>query len=152
METGFSGTEILVLRRLLEEDALTLRQIAAKTGKSTGVLDQGMKKLIGKNILQKQWVNDTYKYTLHSLDAVSRWMAKDMQSKREAMQRKFQNFTAFLSSLEVSKGRPDLQFYEGSDGLKQAYSKLLEGGRELLHEFPTLVSAEQDELDRKSVV
>jgi hypothetical protein len=41
LDAGFSPTEILILRRLLEDDALTLREIAARSGKSTGVLDQG---------------------------------------------------------------------------------------------------------------
>ncbi|HVW66637.1 MAG TPA: hypothetical protein VHA78_02805 [Candidatus Peribacteraceae bacterium] len=37
-EAGFSGTEILILKKLLEEDALTLRELAAKTGKRTNTL------------------------------------------------------------------------------------------------------------------
>ena len=38
-EAGFSATEMLLLRKLVEEDSLTIRELASKTGKSTGVLD-----------------------------------------------------------------------------------------------------------------
>jgi DNA-binding MarR family transcriptional regulator len=47
-EAGFSATEMLIIRKLVEEDCLTLRELAGKTGKSTGVLDLAMKKLLQK--------------------------------------------------------------------------------------------------------
>ena len=46
LEAGFTSTEILVLRRLLVGESMTLREMASNTGKSTGVLDQAMKKLL----------------------------------------------------------------------------------------------------------
>jgi len=45
-EAGFSATEMLIVRQLLDHGATTLREIAVKTGKSTGVLDQAMRKLL----------------------------------------------------------------------------------------------------------
>lgn len=146
LESGFSSTEILVLRQLMEHNGLTLRELAAKTGKSTGVLDQATKKLLRRSILKKEWINESYKYTLDSLQAISRWIQKDTHEKQEQLDRKFQNFEAFISSLEVDQRKPDIQYFEGDDGLKRAYTKLLELGPETLHYFPVTCLAEDDPL------
>jgi hypothetical protein len=42
-EAGFTVLEVLILKRLLEEEALTVREIASKTGKSSGAIDQAMR-------------------------------------------------------------------------------------------------------------
>jgi predicted transcriptional regulator len=145
-EAGFSQTEILILKRLLDEDALTLREFAAKTGKSTGVLDQAMKKLLQKGIINKEYINDGYKFSLLSLDAVSKWMQNDMRQKRESLARRHQNFESFLATLKVDKHRPDMEYYDGEEGMEKAYRKLLEQSNELLHYMPVVCSIEDDPL------
>ena len=82
-EADFSSTELLVLKRLLQEDALTLREIAAKTGKSTGVLDMAVKKLMSKSIVTKEGINETTKYSIKSLEPILAWLEKDMEKKHE---------------------------------------------------------------------
>jgi predicted transcriptional regulator len=135
-DAKFSATEILVIRKLLEEDALTLRELATKTGKSTGVLDQALKKLIGKGIVHKQAINGGYKYIMASLKPILEWMEKDMKQKYELLERRHQNFEAFIASLTVDKARPEMQYFDGEDGIKRAYIKLLEQGKELLCYWP----------------
>jgi predicted transcriptional regulator len=144
VEAGFSSTEILVLKKILEEDAVTLRQLAAKTGKSTGVLDQALKKLVRRSIVTKEWINDSYKYTLISLQAIAAWMEQDMTAKQEMMKRRHQNFESFIKSIEVGKHRPDMQYFEGTEGIEQAYTNLLDHGKELLHFFPVVCAVEDD--------
>jgi predicted transcriptional regulator len=146
LEAGFSQTEILILKRLLEQDAMTLRELAAKTGKSTGVLDQAMKKLLRKSIVSKEWVNDGFKFTLISLESVSKWMGDDMRRKREELARRHQNFQTFLSTLELDKKRPEMQYYEGEEGIKQAYMRVLEEKTELLQHVPVAYTVEEDPL------
>ncbi len=147
MDAGFSGTEIVVLRKLLEEEGLTLRELASKTGKSTGVLDQATKKLVRKGIIAKQDFNGTSKFVLHSVSAISKWMAQDMQEKREMLSRKFKNFETFIATIEVDKKRPEIEFFDGIEGIHQAYQKLLTYGRkELLHFIPVQTTAEEDPL------
>lgn len=145
-EAEFSSTEILILKRLLEDDALTIRQMAAKTGKSTGLLDQAMKKLLRKEITAKEWINDGYKYTLVSLDAVAHWMGEDLRRKHELMLRKHQNFETFIANLKIDKQRPEFHYYDGLDGLAQAYRELLKNKGELLSFIPVFCSAEDDPL------
>lgn len=145
-EAGFTGTEILVLKKFLEEDGITVRQLAAKTGKSTGSIDQAIKKLLQKNILSKDWINDGYKYTLCSLDAIAEWLASDLRRKHEVMKRRHQNFESFLSTLKLEKKRPEIQYFYGLDGLAQAYRRLLEEKKEMLHFLPIFCSAEDDPL------
>jgi len=125
-DAGFTTTETLVLKHLLEEDGLTLRQLAAKTGRSTGVLDQAMKRLLQKTIATKEPINGTLKYTIHSLHSIQEWMEKDMRTKRELLQRRFQDFESFVASLTLDQTRPEMQHYEGLDGMQQAYQRLLE--------------------------
>lgn len=145
-EANFSSTEMLILRKLLEEDAVTLRELASKTGKSTGVLDIAMKKLLRKGIAQRTVINGTMRYCIDSLDSVAAWVKHDMEEKQREMKRKHQSFEYFIASLKVDKKRPDMQHFTGREGLEQAYSQLLESGKELLTVTPILYRAEDDPL------
>lgn len=135
-DAKFSTTEILVIRKLLEEDALTLRELATKTGKSTGVLDQAVKKLLGKGIVNKKAINDGFKFTMGSLRPILDWMEKDMEQKYDMLERRHQNFEAFIESLAIDKGRPEMQYFDGEEGIKRAYIKLLDPKQELLCYWP----------------
>ncbi|PIR54592.1 hypothetical protein COU75_00125 [Candidatus Peregrinibacteria bacterium CG10_big_fil_rev_8_21_14_0_10_42_8] len=147
LEAGFSATEVLVLKRLLEGEAMTLRELAAKTGKSTGVLDQATKKLSDKHIVVKESINGTPKCTLASLESIQQWMEKDMNDKKDVLHRKKQDFDAFLATIEHEKDRPEMQYFEGLDGLQKAFAKLLEkDSREWLHFVPALMREEDDPL------
>ncbi|MFA6039416.1 MAG: MarR family winged helix-turn-helix transcriptional regulator [Candidatus Peribacteraceae bacterium] len=145
-EAGFSVTELIVLKKLFEEDALTLRQIAAKTGKSTGVLDQAMKKLLRRNIITKEHINETIKYRLISVQAIAKWVEEDTRAKQEMLKRRHQNFEAFITSLKADKDRPAMQYFEGEEGMRKAYGKLLDHGTELLHYYPVVCAIEDDPL------
>lgn len=144
-DAGFSGTEIQVLRYLLEEDTMTLREIAHKTGKSTGVLDQSLKKLIRKGIIRRHEINSNPKYILSSFTAIGEWMQRDMQEKKAELKRRVENFESFLATIESDKNRPEMQFFEGEEGITQAYTALLSSGaKEFLHYFPVFQSIEDD--------
>jgi len=154
-EANFSSTEILVLKRLLQDDALTLRELSMKTGKSAGVLDQSLKKLGAKHIVSKEGINDTTKYSIKTLEAVLKWMEQDVQKKHQEQLRKHKDFETFVHSLTIDKKRPEMHYYNGDDGIMQAYRKLLElvpktpaaiGGKsgELLHYLPVRFTAEED--------
>lgn len=143
-EAGFSATEMLVLRKLVEEESLTIRELASKTGKSTGVLDQAMKKLMTKKIAQKNVINDQPRYSINSLDAVLRWVKNDMLERKSTLERRHENFESFIATLKLDKKRPDIEHFHGADGMKQAYLKLLESGQELLTVTPILHLTEED--------
>src|SRR3989338_1965283 len=145
-EAGFSGTEILLLKKLVEEDAMTLRGLATKTGKSTGVLDQAMKKLLVKGIAQRDMLNDQPKYSIHSLDTIIKWMERDMKKRHEQFDRRHKDFSSFVNSLKLDRHKPELEYLHGTDGIEQAYLKLLETGQELLTFTPILYKAEEDPL------
>jgi len=146
-EAGFSSTEMLVLKKLVEEDAMTLRELALKTGKSTGVLDQAMKKLLSKNIAKREIINDQPKYSIQSLDAIIRWMKEDARLRHENLERRNHDFESFVASLKMDRDRPDMEYFEGEEGLKKAYLKLLTlGAKEFLHYRPALMRDEDDPL------
>ena len=146
VEAGFSGTEILIIKNFVQEDAMTLRQLAAKTGKSTGVLDQAMKKLLKKGIIQKENVNGVPKFTLLSLDAIAQWMHQDTIQKRETLLRKYQNFEAFIATLTVDKARPEMEHFDGVEGIEKAYLSLLGKAKEMLAYMPVTSKEEDDPL------
>ena len=126
---------------------LTLRELASKTGKSTGVLDQATKKLIERKIVTKENVNNTTKYAISSLEAVSKWMQKDMEKRHAVLDRKRQDFEAFISTVEHESTRPDMEHFEGLAGIQQAFAKLLEKGeKEWLHFLPATMREEDDPL------
>ena len=145
-EAGFSGSEITIINKLVSEDALTIRELAAKTGKSTGVLDQAMKKLIKKGIVDKEIINEVPKYILHSLQSVLDLVKDDTKQKQQMIVRKFENFEAFIATLKKGKHRPEMEYFEGREGIKRAYMQLLDRGRLFLRYGPTLYTAEEDPL------
>ncbi|MDD5041020.1 MAG: hypothetical protein PHX87_01005 [Candidatus Peribacteraceae bacterium] len=146
-EAGFSATEITVVKKLLEGEALTLRELASKTGKSTGVLDAAAKKLIQRRIISRETVNDTPKMLLKSLDPILQWMRRDTEEKLEAMKSRARNFETFINSLKVENKRPEMEYFEGEEGVKKAYGKLLEQQvKEFLHYRPVTVREEEDPL------
>lgn len=136
LDTGFCATEILVLRKMLEHDHATIRELAVQTGKSTGVLDQAMKKLISKCIVQKECINGSPRYALHSIDSVSQWVQCDLKRKTDRETRRLRDFELFLSTLTMQKHRPQMEYYEGENGLQRAYMRLLEYGDEICRYLP----------------
>lgn len=146
VDAGFSGTEVLIVKKLLEEDALTLREIASKTGKSTGVLDQAMKKLMKKGIVARETINETPKYILQSLHTVLDWMKDDMANQQQMIIRKYENFESFISNVQKTKKRPEMEFFEGKEGMKRAYFELFKRGKVFLRYGPTLFVDEEDPL------
>lgn len=145
-DSGFSQTEIVILRRLMDEEGLGLRELAAKTGKSTGVFDQATKKLMSKGILIKREVNGFPKYVLHSMEAISHWMEEDLRLKRDMLTRKFQNFESFLQTLKVDKKHPEMKFFEGIEGLGQAYRSLAQKDQEIRAYIPVFSFPDDDPL------
>lgn len=143
-EAGFTSTEMFVLRRLVESDSLTIRELGGKSGKSTGVLDQAMKKLISKRIAEKNTINGQPRYSIHSLESIVKWVQKDMDEKKKILDRRHQNFESFIASLKVDKKRPDMEYFHGSEGIKKAYLTLLDTGEELLTQMPVVHLAEED--------
>ncbi len=146
LDAGFSGTEIVILQKLLENDSLTLRELAAKTGKSTGVLDQAMSKLLKKKIIHRQMVNDAPRYILQSLQTVLDWIRDDTELRQQMMIRKYQNFEAFLASLQKRKTRPEMEYFEGEEGIRRAYSQLLDRGKVFLSYGPVQSPDIEEEL------
>lgn len=147
LDAGFSSTEVLVLQRLMEHDALTLRELAGRTGRSTGVLDLAVKKLLQKGIIRKQFINAHIKLSIVSLESILQWMENDIKRKRELMARRHQNFETFIRSLEQDKKRPDIRFFDGLEGLAKAYRMLLICGRkEMLGYVPVFCAIEDHPL------
>lgn len=145
-EAGFSATEMLVLKKLVEEESLTVREMAAKTGKSTGVLDQSMKKLLQKGIAQKGTFNGQPRYSIKSLQSLIDWVKADMKERQKNLARKHENFEQYIASLTLDRKRPDVEYFRGDDGIRQAYERLIETGAEFLTIAPVLYSAEEDPL------
>ncbi len=145
-DAGFSPSELLILQRLIQEDAMTVRELASKTGKSIGALDQAIKKLLSKEIISREVINDQPKYTFATLQPIIKWMQEDMRRKQEQMERRHQNFESFVASLKLDKNRPEMNYFEGWDGLKKAYSLLLNTGDLMLEYDPAVYKAEEDPL------
>lgn len=126
---------------------MTLRELATKTGKSTGVLDQASKKLLSRQILIREKINGVPKYTVDSVDAIKRWVQKDSKTKRELISRKEQDFQKFIDSLEFDSSRPRMEYFEGSEGVQKAYMKLLDTQeKEMLQFMPMNLKEEEDPL------
>ena len=105
-ETGFSTTELLVLSHLLGGGSMTLRQLAAKTGKSTGVLDQATKKLLQRGILEREQVNEGSRFAVDSLNAIRTWLESEQRQQLERQRRRSENLEAILGTQSFCELRP----------------------------------------------
>lgn len=131
-EAGFSGTEIITLKKLLEENFLTVRELAAKTGKGIGTIDVALKKLMRRSIVSKENVNEQPRYKIIDPQAIITWTNKNMMEQREIMERKHQSFAQFMENITVEKNYPEMEHFSGEEGLRKAYDKLLANRQALL--------------------
>ncbi len=143
-EAGCSATEIILIQHMLNGEPTTLRALAQKTGKSTGVLDQAMKKLMQKGIIVRKQVNDAPKFVLKSLQTIVQWLHDETLRRREMLLRKYQTFEAFVTTMEHEQSRPEIHYYDGVDGIEQAYFGLLAHGKVWRHYMP-VADREQDD-------
>jgi len=144
-EAGFSSTEILMLKNACTEDIFTLRQMAAKTGKSTGVLDQAAKKLLQKGILRKEMINKKPQYTLSCPEAIGRCIKNHTTQKVNLLRRKEQDIDLFVESIEWQQSRPSMEYYKGFDGMKEAYREIFQQGANELLQYKPVYYKEEDE-------
>jgi len=134
---GLAATEILILRHMADSSAYTLRQLASRTGKSTGVLDQAVRKLVLRKIIHRTNMNGVPSYTLASPDAMTRWINEQSREELTMLRRKEQDIHNFFKSIQLQKQRPQLDFYEGVEGIQKAYRQLIqESSDEILGFLP----------------
>jgi hypothetical protein len=93
--------------------------------KSVGVIDVALKKLMSRNIVEKEHINENPKYTIVDPQAIVAWTKKHMAENVEAMQRKHQRFAQFMTTLSVEKHLPEIEHFAGVDGAIKAYERLL---------------------------
>lgn len=134
-EAGFTQTELLILRACIDGAPVSLRELAAQSKKSTGVLDQAMKKLMRRKIMVRKKVNGVPKFALASMDAVLQWIEEDVQQKTEGLLRRKQDFKSFVRALQQHDSKPKVEYFEGDEGIARAYNQLLENNSEELLQF-----------------
>ena len=134
---GLAATEILILRHMTDGSAYTLRHLASRTGKSTGVLDQAVRKLVLRRILHRTNINGVPSYALASPDAIAGWAREHARKELTMLRRKEQDIHHFFTSIHLQQQRPQLDFYDGLEGIQQAYRRLLqESSREIIGFLP----------------
>ncbi|MCK5020218.1 MAG: hypothetical protein KAS32_24480, partial [Candidatus Peribacteraceae bacterium] len=143
-EVGFSQTELLILRHSLGGKPQSLRELAILTGKSTGVLDQAMKKLLQRNIFKKETINNSVRFVLTSLEAIVQWVEEDVQKKTKSLIRKKDDFASFVQTIDANGSRPKVEYFDGEEGIKKAYMQLLDMGCKELMQFLPLTQKEED--------
>ncbi len=145
-DAHFTATEILVIRKMIEEKALSLRELGAKTGKSTGVLDQAVKKLLQKKVIKRELINGNPKFTLVSLESLEKWMALEVEKRKNELDRKQQDLAEYICSLETEDTRPNIQNFEGEIALRKAYKEIINAESELVTFLPSNFNDEEDPL------
>lgn len=125
-ESGFSGTEILVLRHLLAGYHCTVRELASKTGKSTGVVDQSIKKLLRKKLVQKQSVNGAPKYCLGSTKELSAYLQQSVGEHIQTLHRRAKDIGDYLRSVQVEHSQPTMEYFSGHKGMKTLIDRFIE--------------------------
>ncbi|MDB4978971.1 MAG: multi-sensor signal transduction histidine kinase [Candidatus Peribacteria bacterium] len=146
IESGLSRVDILVVKKLLETNQLTVRELASKTGKGTGSIDLSLKKLIRLGIVLKEKFNDQPRYTVLDPQALVVWTKKALKERGDLMNRRHQSFAQFIETLSSEKSLPAIEHFAGEDGIRKAYDRLLQNRTELLTYFdPAETSKEMAE-------
>src|SRR5207244_1368599 len=106
--------------KLLEENLLTMRELAIKTGKGNGVIDAALKKLIRRGIVVKEQINDYPKYRVIDPDSIIAWAKKNLKEYTDMMERKHESFTHFMKHLSVENNHPEIEHFSGKNGFMKA--------------------------------
>lgn len=131
IESGLTQTEMLVVKKLLEENRLTLRELASKTGKGNSAIDAALKKLIQRGIVNKEKVNDQPRYTVLDPQSIVSWAERTLEERAAMMKRRHQSFAQFIGSISAEKAHPAVEHYEGEEGIIRAFDRLLQCRTEL---------------------
>lgn len=131
-ESGLTPAEMLVVKKLLEENRLTLRELSTKTGKGNSAMDAALKKLIQRGIVSKEKVNDQPRYTVLDPQSIVAWAERTLEERADMMKRRHQSFAQFIGSLNTEKTHPAVEHYEGEEGITRAFDRLLQHRSELL--------------------
>ncbi len=144
-ELGFSTTELLIIRRLMEDANHTIRTLAKKTGKSTGVLSQAMKKLMDRGLVQHDMQNATQAYTLASATNICRYIAEIHTMKKDELERKEENFRRFIEQLTEKKPQEELLHFNART-IERALQIMLKDTQEICIYTPHLLCPESSSL------
>jgi HTH-type transcriptional regulator, sugar sensing transcriptional regulator len=128
---GLSEKEAAVYIAALELGRGTVSQISRKAGinRTTGydILSSlervGLVRISGKEPKQ-EYVAESPDNLLHILERKTESLNKELADIREASQR-ISGLVPFLRTLHKMEDRPQIKFYEGTDGLKQVYEDTL---------------------------
>jgi len=145
VESGFSVAEMLILTHLIEDGALTVRILSAKTGKSTGVIDRAIKKLKGRGLIRREVINGVPKYTVGTVSSIRQWMRNDALERKEMINRREHDFEIFLSSMKEELCRPELEHFEGESAIDDMYMQILVmslNQKEVMHYLPIACTGE----------
>lgn len=145
-ELGFSTTDIVVLRKLVEGESFTLRELAIRTGRSAGVLEQALRKLVQRRIVERISVNAHPCYRVSSLEALIQWIRVESKERRDAVERRQRDIERFVRTLRYERSLPDMRHYHGRDGIARAYADLadIHDAEELLTLAPSIDDPEHD--------
>lgn len=146
-EVGFTATEVIVLRHASDGGPFSIRQLATKVGKSTGALDQATKKLLSKGILKREIINSVPRYMLASADAIAFWVQGHTNETLSMLKRKENDVRLFFSSVTLNQDRPCMEYFDGEEGIKKAYQRILDAeSDEILILLPMTHKEEDDYL------
>ncbi len=124
LDIGFSDKEANVYLSLLELGKGTVSQIARKAGinRTTGydILDT----LIRRNLVSISGKEPKQEYVAESPDRLKKFIQRNIKKQQQSLE-KAAILIPQLKSVHNKKGRPQIKFYEGKEGLIQVYEDTL---------------------------
>jgi sugar-specific transcriptional regulator TrmB len=145
-ELGCNKTEITIINQLLKVSGLTLRELCRVTEKSTGVLSEALKKLIGKGIVKRERVNGSPTYAIENPDTIFRWVDRESDRNISALKQKKQDFERFSKTLVANSVKPKVRFFTGMEGLRESYYEILKYKPKMLMSYLSMTGAYQKEI------
>lgn len=130
--TGLSEKEVLVLKILLEQGQVPVRDIVKKTALNRGTVYSILKSLTAKNLALMVDVKKILHASPNHPENISDYIKQRKNEILLAEQNYNNAYPEILSIFNKSHSLPTVQFLEGVDGLKWVYNDILAEKKDIL--------------------
>ncbi|MFA6552509.1 MAG: helix-turn-helix domain-containing protein [Candidatus Paceibacterota bacterium] len=132
-QVGLTAEQSKIYLFLIENGLCNARIASLKTGIGRALVYKVLDQLVGLNLAEKR--DDIGKVSFYKPKHPSR-LKELIQEKKSTIERANSaldmEFSNFSSSFNMLSGKPNVQYYEGEEGLKNIYADILEVGQNIM--------------------
>jgi sugar-specific transcriptional regulator TrmB len=129
---GFSDNDITILSYLFRVQKSPLKDISQHTAISYSTCQYVLTNLNRLNLVSDSHSNGDQTYQICSKRDFINWIEERKQNQIEQFNNTELEMESYLETIQKASWKPDVMYYEGSDGIKEIYDDILETGKDTL--------------------